>query len=138
MSIGLTKISKRSFEKIAPCSCDTTEVATAADDNIDFSNTFQRDQAQPINRGSYEKSGDITERVLQITKDIKEGLHEIHVTDSFIDAVEGFLLIIENYKAKKSIHLVHSSNCFLLYTCLVKRWESENKRKYSSATYCCS
>ena len=32
---------KRSFEKIAPCSCETTEVATAADDNIDFSNTFQ-------------------------------------------------------------------------------------------------
>ena len=81
---------KRSFEKIAPCSCETTEVATAADDNIDFSNTFQRDQAQPINRGSYEKSRDIIERVLQVTKDIKDGLHESHVTDSFIAAVERF------------------------------------------------
>ena len=39
---------KRSFEKIAPCSCETTEVATAADDNIDFSNTFQRNQAQHL------------------------------------------------------------------------------------------
>ncbi len=113
-------ISKRSFEKIAPCSCNTIQVATAADNNIDFSNTFQRDQAQPINRGSYEKSRDITERVLQVTKHIKEGLHESHVTDSFIAAVEGFVLIIENYKAKKSIHLVHSSDCFLLYTCLVE------------------
>ena len=43
---------KRSFEKIAPCSCETTKVATAADDNNDFSNTFQRHQAQPINRGA--------------------------------------------------------------------------------------
>ena len=50
---------KSSFEKIAPCSCDTTEVAIAADDNIDFSNTFQRDQEQAINRGSYEKSRDV-------------------------------------------------------------------------------
>ena len=82
---------KRSFEKIAPCSCETTEVATAADDNIDFSNTFQRDQAQPINRGSYEKSRNVIERVLQVTKDIKDGLHESHVTDSFIAAVETVL-----------------------------------------------
>ena len=81
---------KRSFEKIAPCSCETTEVATAADDNIDFNNTFQRDQAQPINRGSYEKSRDVIERVLQVTKDIKDRLHESHVTDSFIAAVERF------------------------------------------------
>ena len=81
---------KRSFEKIAPCSCETTEVATAADNNIDFSNTFQRDQAQPINRGSYEKSRDVIERVLQVTKDIKDDLHESHVTDSFIAAVERF------------------------------------------------
>ena len=81
---------KRSFEKIAPCSRETTEVATAADDNIDFSSTFQRDQAQPINRESYEKSRDIIERVLQVTKDIKNGLHESHVTDNFIAAVEKF------------------------------------------------
>ena len=120
---------KRSFEKIAPCSCETTEVATAADDNIDVSNTFQRDQAQPINRGSYEKSRDVIERVLLVTKDTKDGLHESHVTDSFIAAVERFVSIIENYKAKESTHLVHSSDCFLLYTCLVKRRESENKRK---------
>ena len=81
---------KRSFEKIAPCYCDTTEVATAADYNIDFSNTFQRDQAQPINRGSYDKSRDVIERVLQFIKDIKKRLHESHVTDSFIAAVERF------------------------------------------------
>ena len=68
---------KRSFEKIAPCSCDTTEVATAAEYNIDFSNTFQRDQAQPINRGSYDKSRDVIERVLQFIKDIKKRLHEV-------------------------------------------------------------
>ena len=48
---------KRSFEKIAPCSCETTEVATAADDNSDFSNTFKRDQAQPINRGAMKSQG---------------------------------------------------------------------------------
>ena len=79
---------KSSFEKIATCSCETTEVATAAGDNIDFSNTFQRDQAQPINRENYEKSRDIIERVLQVIKDIKDGLHESHVTDNFIAAVE--------------------------------------------------
>ena len=61
-----------------------------ADNNIDFSNTFQRDQAQPINRGSYEKSRDVIERVKQVTKDIKDELHESHVTDSFIAAVERF------------------------------------------------
>ena len=81
---------KRSFEKIAPCSCDTTGVATAADDNINFSNTFQRNQAQPINRGSYETSRDVIESVLQVTKDIKKGQHESHVTDSFIAAAERF------------------------------------------------
>ena len=66
-------------------------MATAADENIEFSNTFQRDQAQPINRESYEKSRDVIERVLQVTKDIKDGLHECHVTDSFIAAVEKVL-----------------------------------------------
>ena len=95
---------KRSFEKIATCSCETTEVATAADDNIDFSNTFQRDQAKPINRGSYEKSRDVIERVLQVTKDIKDGLHESHVTDSFIAAVKWFCSNYWKLYTRQRIH----------------------------------